>query len=47
MDNDDKMKNFNDGRWSVLEHKRFIESLKLYGKDWKRVQSYVATRSAS
>ena len=38
---------YNDGRWSEEEHKRFLESLKLYGKDWKKVQSYVGTRSGS
>ena len=26
--------NFAQGRWTDLEHKRFIKGLKLYGKDW-------------
>lgn len=37
----------NTGRWSKLEHQHFLEALKLYGKDWKKVQEYVVTRSGS
>jgi hypothetical protein len=29
--------NCNSGRWSKLEHCRFLEALKLYGKNWKKV----------
>ena len=25
------------GRWTREEHYRFLEALKLYGKEWKRV----------
>lgn len=31
----------------MKEHSRFLEALKLYGKDWKKVQSYVGTRSTT
>jgi len=26
------------GRWSKEEHFRFLEALKLYGKEWRKVQ---------
>lgn len=25
------------GRWTELEHQKFVEALKLYGKDWNKV----------
>lgn len=34
-----------DGRWTPEEHERFVKALSLYGKDWKQVEKYVATRS--
>jgi len=30
-----------------MEHVRFLESLKLYGKNWKKVEEYVATRTST
>lgn len=35
------------GRWHKIEHQRFIEAIKKYGKDWKAVEQYIATRSGS
>lgn len=35
------------GRWTRDEHYRFLEALKLYGKEWKRVQQHVCTRSST
>ena len=35
------------GRWSKAEHKRFLEALNLYGKNWKKVQEYVGTRTTT
>mmetsp|Transcript_11265 Transcript_11265/g.17076 ORF Transcript_11265/g.17076 Transcript_11265/m.17076 type:complete len:185 (+) Transcript_11265:457-1011(+) len=32
------------GRWSNEEHQRFLEALKLHGKDWDKIRSHVATR---
>ena len=26
------------GRWSMMEHVRFLEALKIYGKNWKKVE---------
>ena len=33
------------GRWSKNEHKRFLEAIKLYGKNWQKVHKYVGTRN--
>jgi len=41
---DGKQKN---GRWSVMEHVRFLEALKMYGKNWKKVEEHVATRTST
>ena len=35
----------NTGRWSTEEHKKFIEGLKVYGKNWKKIQKLIGTRS--
>ena len=35
------------GRWTRDEHYRFLEALKMYGKEWKKVQSHVGTRSST
>lgn len=48
MENADKINNEgNAGRWSKHEHKRFLEALSLYKKDWKKVQQYVGTRTTT
>lgn len=35
------------GRWTKDEHFRFLEALKLFGKEWKRVQEHVMTRTST
>lgn len=35
------------GRWTKEEHFRFLEALKLYGKEWKKVQQHVGSRSST
>ena len=35
------------GRWTRDEHFRFLEALKMYGKEWKKVQQHVCTRSST
>lgn len=35
------------GRWTKEEHQRFIEGLKLFGKNWKKVEEYVSTRNGA
>ncbi|CEG45702.1 SANT/Myb domain [Plasmopara halstedii] len=34
------------GRWTSEEHTAFLEGIRLYGKDWRRVAQVVMTRSA-
>lgn len=31
--------------WSFDEQKRFVEGLKLYRKDWRKVKRYIGTRT--
>lgn len=35
------------GRWTQKEHILFIEGLKIYGKNWKKVESYIGTRTGT
>ena len=35
------------GRWTKDEHKSFLEALKLYGKNWKKVEEHVGTRTGA
>ncbi|CAK57863.1 unnamed protein product (macronuclear) [Paramecium tetraurelia] len=35
------------GRWIKEEHQRFVEALSLHGKNWKKVEEYVGTRSGA
>jgi SHAQKYF class myb-like DNA-binding protein len=32
-------------RWTVDEHRLFLEGIMLYGKDWKKMQPLIKTRS--
>ena len=34
------------GRWSDEEHERFLEALRLHGKDWELIEKHVGTRKA-
>ena len=35
------------GGWTKEEHQRFIDGLKLYGKNWKKVEEHVGTRNGA
>eukprot|EP01016_Furgasonia_blochmanni_P001872 TRINITY_DN1073_c0_g1_i2.p1 TRINITY_DN1073_c0_g1~~TRINITY_DN1073_c0_g1_i2.p1 ORF type:complete len:400 (+),score=76.02 TRINITY_DN1073_c0_g1_i2:64-1263(+) len=35
------------GRWTKEEHHRFMEGIKKFGKNWKKVEEYVETRSGA
>jgi len=35
------------GRWTKEEHHRFVEAIKAHGKNWKKVEESVATRSGA
>lgn len=38
---------YNQGRWTSLEHFKFLEALKKYGKEWQKVQQHVSTRTST
>lgn len=35
------------GRWGKAEHQRFVDGLKKYGKNWKKVEEHVKTRTGA
>lgn len=35
------------GRWTKEEHQRFVEAIKVYGKNWKKVEEFVGTRTGA
>ena len=35
------------GRWTNLEHQKFTEALKIHGKNWKKVEDYIGTRTGA
>ena len=37
----------NCGRWTDEEHSKFLQAIQLFGKDWKKVQQYVGTRTST
>jgi SHAQKYF class myb-like DNA-binding protein len=43
MGDDGKM----NGRWGKAEHQRFVDGLKKYGKNWKKVEEHVRTRTGA
>jgi len=38
---------YNSGRWTRMEHFKFLEALKLFGKEWQKVQQHVFTRTST
>merc|ERR1712146_244032 len=37
--------NVNTGRWTLEEHKKFVQGFKMYGKCWKKITQLIGTRS--
>jgi SHAQKYF class myb-like DNA-binding protein len=37
----------NIGRWTKEEHQKFIEAIELFGRDWKKVQAFIGTRTTT
>ncbi|OMJ66405.1 hypothetical protein SteCoe_36762 [Stentor coeruleus] len=35
------------GRWTKAEHRKFIEGLKIYGRNWKSISETIKTRSST
>ena len=46
-ENNKSQGNFNNGRWSEEEHKKFLEGILEYGNEWKKVQKVIKTRSST
>ncbi len=44
---DSSSENISSGRWTKQEHQRFIEAINLFGKNWKKVQDHVGTRTGA
>jgi len=36
-----------EGRWTLEEHNKFLEAVKLYGKNWKQMEQFIITRNAA
>jgi len=45
--NDSNVNKFQTGRWSPIEHQKFIEGILKYGNEWKNVQNVIKTRSST
>jgi SHAQKYF class myb-like DNA-binding protein len=45
--NGDAKDNGNAGRWTDEEHVRFLEALKIHGKNWNKVHRFVGTRTSA
>lgn len=35
------------GRWTDEEHEKFLEGLKMYGKDWRLIEEYIGSRTCA
>ena len=38
---------YKSGRWTRMEHFKFLEALKLFGKEWQKVQQHVFSRTST
>ena len=42
-----KEQKFSQGRWTKKEQELFVQALEKFGKDWKKIQDFVITRSST
>ena len=35
------------GRWTRVEHRKFLEGLKTHGRNWKKISEIIKTRSST
>ena len=47
MENGSEETRSKDGRWTTREHELFVEALEKHGKDWKKIQMHVGTRTTT
>lgn len=45
IDSDTGFEKSSSGRWAEDEHERFLEAYIMFGNDWKKVSTFVKTRS--
>ena len=45
MNPEENLSTTNHGRWNEEEEKQFVEALKSYGCDWKKIAECVQTRT--
>lgn len=45
--NNEKVSNKTSGRWTKDEHKKFIEGIQKYGRNWKKVEEHIGTRTGA
>ena len=47
VNNSDEFLQKSSGRWSKEEHKLFVEGLIQFGKNWKKVEEHIGTRTGA
>jgi SHAQKYF class myb-like DNA-binding protein len=35
------------GRWTDEEHEKFLEGLKMFGKDWRLIEDFIGSRTCA
>jgi len=33
------------GKWTEDEHTKFLQAIRLYGKDWRKMETFIGTRN--
>lgn len=44
---DPKAESLTRGRWTDAEHHKFLQAIRLFGKDWRKVQEYIGSRTGA
>lgn len=44
-DNDEPKDGINEGKWTDEEHQKFVNGLKMFGKNWNMIRQHVGTRT--
>lgn len=44
---DPKTESLTRGRWTDAEHHKFLQAIRLFGKDWRKVQEYIGSRTGA